>query len=116
MLNIIPLPTIEYNSARGAAAFVLQLRSECPDIIMDAPGVWHFYADYYANHVHENDRPLTRSQLFRQLRSAGLHRFRSGARDSESGKRPYLYRLASPKRPRRRPQNVDDARPWGVVV
>lgn len=91
----------------SAAGFVSRLRTENAALVLDVQGVWESYVDDYADHGSANDRPLTRNQLFRQLRAAGMRRFRSGARDG-SGKRPYLYRLASPGRRGRRPgRSVD---------
>lgn len=99
----------------SAAGFVGRLRAESPRIILDAEGVWNFYVDDFSEYGSANDQPLTRCQLFRQLRQAGLRRFRSGAKTA-SGKRPYLYRLTSPGRPRRRPGRTVDGRPRNVDV
>ncbi|MGE0052929.1 MAG: hypothetical protein AB7S74_01860 [Hyphomicrobium sp.] len=119
MLKSIPLPTIEIISTfdPSAAAFVAHLRDETPAGIWSADGLWEEYADYIAMKAPrcECDNHLTRAQLFRQMRGTGIQRFRSGAKDAR-GKRPYLYRLATPKRPRRRPRRIDDVRPWSVVV
>lgn len=72
--------------------FIGRLRKLHPGIVLDTAGVWEFYVDDYAEHSKPNDRPLTRHQLFRKLRLAGMHRFRSGAKDP-AGVRRYLYRL-----------------------
>jgi hypothetical protein len=121
LLTLIPLPTIESVTTAGrpsfdpsAVGFVSRLRDEDPRGIWAAIGVWEEYVDYFADHAGPSDRPLSRAQLFRQLRSAGMQRFRSGARDAY-GKRPYLYKLTSSGRPSKRRGRIDDVRPCNVV-
>ena len=103
-------PTLYYFDA-SAPAFVDHCAREMPYQIWDAGGLWFEYADWFANFSSDVTRPLTRSQFFRQLKGTRIRRFRSGAKD-ERGKRPYLYRLASSKRPGR----IVDARPCNVAV
>lgn len=89
-----------------AHGFVERHRAGNPTLVLDADSLWESYADDFATHASVNDRPLSRGQLFRQLKAAGMRRFRSGAKNA-SGKRPYLYRIAPIQRSRRRGRIVD---------
>jgi hypothetical protein len=119
--KLIPLPTIELIEQSPASSFdpsafgfVSRLRAEYPRGIWDAVGLWDEYAvHYFGEHAGPHHRPLSRAQLFRQLRSAGMRRFRAGAKDP-TGKRPYLYRISSPGRPCKRRGRIADPRPLGV--
>jgi hypothetical protein len=98
----------------SATGFVSRLKAQDLRGVWTAPEVWEEYAFFFAECAGPNERPLTHSQLFRQLRSAGMRRFRAGAKDP-GGKRPYLYRIASPGRPSKRRGRCGDARPCSVA-
>jgi len=92
----------EKPSRYDVADFVSRWREQFPWVIADADGVWRLLIDDYSEYATAADEIPTRNQVFRQLGPAGVRKFRSGSKD-DRGKRPYLYRLTSRGRPRRRP-------------
>jgi hypothetical protein len=119
LLRSMTLPSVVRDPGFDPSAFGFAqwLRGENPQGLWDSAGLWAEYADFIATCAPLRDykRHLSRSQFFRTLGVAGICRFRCGSKNAE-GRRPYLYRLTSPKRPGRRPGRIVDARPWSVGV